>query len=92
MSRFRFEYIDRTDAFLHDYEDLPKDIQERVEKAIALLADNIRHPSLKARKIRGAEEIWEARATINYRITFRILPGGILQLRRVGTHDILKTP
>jgi len=88
----QFKFIDRTNSFLKDYRGLPKDIQERVEKAIALLVDNPRHPSLRARKIRGAEVIWEASVTMSYRITFKPLKGGILQLRRVGTYDILKTP
>jgi len=92
MSQFKFRYIDRTDSFLEDYEDLPKGIQERVEKAVALLAADLRHPSLRAKKIRGAEGIWEARVTMHYRLTFKILKGGILQLRRVGTHGILKAP
>lgn len=87
----QFRYIDRTNSFLEDYKGLPKDIQMRVEKTFALLAGNLRHPSLRARKIHGAEEIWEASVTMSYRLTFRVLSKGILQLRRVGTHDILKT-
>lgn len=87
-----FKYVDRTDSFPRDYADLPKEVQARTERAISLLVDNLRHPSLKARKIQGAEGIWEARVTAHYRITFKILPEAILQLRLVGTHDILKTP
>jgi mRNA interferase RelE/StbE len=92
MSQSTFRYIDRTDSFLKDYGNLPKDIQERVEKAISLLVDNLRHPSLRARKIQSAKGIWEASVTMSYRMTFKILKEGILQLRRVGTHDILKIP
>lgn len=92
MSPFRFEQIERTDSFLNDYAHLPREIQERTEKAISLLVNDIRHPSLKARKIKGVKEIWEARITLNCRLTFRVLKGGVLQLRRVGTHSVLKTP
>ncbi len=34
---------------------------------------------------------WEGRITKNYRFTFQI-EGEICILRRIGTHDILKTP
>ena len=92
MPPSQFKQIERTDSFLDDYADLPREIQERTEKAISLLVSDIRHPSLKARKIKGAGEIWEARVTLSYRLTFKILKGGILQLRRVGTHSVLKKP
>jgi len=88
----RFKGIERTDPFLQDYDDLPPLIQRRVEEAIQLLFENLRHPSLRVKKIQGALDIWEARVTDAYRMTFEIVEGGILRLRRVGTHNILKSP
>lgn len=88
----RFQGIERTDPFASDYRRLPTTIQRRVEKAIRLLFNDLDHPSLRAKKIQGAEGIWEARVTAAYRMTFEIAEGGILRLRRVGTHEILTSP
>jgi mRNA-degrading endonuclease YafQ of YafQ-DinJ toxin-antitoxin module len=35
--------------------------------------------------------IWEARVTQGYRLTFRV-DGELITMRRVGTHDLLRTP
>lgn len=88
----KFKGIERTDPFLQDYGKLPREIQSRVDKAIQMLFENLHHPSLRAKKIQGAYGIWEARVTDAYRLTFEIIEGGILRLRRAGPHDILKTP
>jgi mRNA-degrading endonuclease RelE of RelBE toxin-antitoxin system len=88
----KFKEIERTDPFLQDYDELPQETQSRVDKAIQLLFENLSHPSLHAKKIQGVSDIWEARVTDAYRLTFEIAEGGILRLRRVGTHDILKHP
>ncbi len=87
-----FSRVERADSFVSDYLRLPSYLQTRTEKAIALLVRDMRHPSLQAKRIQGALHIWEARVTRRYRLTFEIHPGKILWLRRVGTHDILKTP
>jgi mRNA-degrading endonuclease RelE of RelBE toxin-antitoxin system len=39
-----------TDRFKEDFRRLPKAIQRRTEKALRLLAENLRHPSLRAKK------------------------------------------
>lgn len=88
----KFQGIERTEPFVQDYIHLPREIQRRVDRAIEQLFMNLRHPSLQAKKLKGASRIWEARVTDAYRMTFEIAEGGILRLRRVGTHDILKTP
>lgn len=41
--------------------------------------------------MQGFDNIWEGRITKNYRFTFRILTG-IYNLRRIGTHNVLKKP
>ena len=53
--------------------------------------EKLRHPSLRLKKIKGHPTIWEGRITESYRFTFQIA-GEIYLLRRIGTHDILKTP
>lgn len=78
--------------FKKSYQDLPLVIQRKVDKQIALLARDFNHPSLHTKKIKGREEVWEARVDIHYRFTFEIIKDMIL-LRVVGNHDeILKNP
>ena len=81
--------ISRTDSFARDFKNLPKEIQQRADRAIGLLASNPLHPSLRTKKMHGLEDIWEARVTLSYRITFQ-RTGDTLLLRRIGTHDNLE--
>lgn len=81
-----------TKPFVRDFQGLPAEIQTEIEKALRLLVENPRHPSLQTKKMRPASRgIFEARVTQAYRLTFQ-LDGSNLVMRRVGTHDILRTP
>ena len=79
--------IYRTYEFDSFYKKLPKDVQNRVNKQLALLLDNPGHPSLRFHKMKG-RNLWEISISTNYRIIFKI-QGDVYILRRVGTHDIL---
>jgi mRNA interferase RelE/StbE len=80
--------IRRTDAFLRDYRTLPVAIRERVDKQLRLLFEDFRHPSLRLKKMKGTDK-FEIRISKGFRLTLRLLQG-IVELRRVGTHDILR--
>ncbi|MBT3391572.1 MAG: hypothetical protein HN413_14325 [Chloroflexi bacterium] len=85
--------IELTDRFLKSYAILPEQIRKKVNKAIRLLANDPRHPSLQTKPIQGAKGIYEARADRAYRMTYERLPGDVLRLRVVGEHDeTLKNP
>ena len=85
--------IELTETFKKHYVDLPGHIQKKVKKALRLLAENPRHPSLRSKPIEGAPGIYEARIDIPYRMTYERLPGDVLHLRVVGKHDeTLKNP
>jgi mRNA-degrading endonuclease RelE of RelBE toxin-antitoxin system len=81
----------RTSRFDADYRGLPGHIQKTLEKQLRRLLADPRHPSLRARKMAGVENIWEARITKTYRMTFSI-EGDVYLLRRVGTHSIYDRP
>jgi plasmid maintenance system killer protein len=53
-----------------------------------LLFEDFRHPSLRLKKL-GGTGIFEIRITKGYRLTLRF-DKEIVELRRVGTHDILR--
>ncbi|MBI2639809.1 MAG: hypothetical protein HYW90_02865 [Candidatus Sungbacteria bacterium] len=76
-----------TGPFKRDYKDLPQNIQRALGKALGFLLENIRHSSLRAKKLPGTE-IWYARISRGYRFTFQ-LDNQTIILRRAGTHDIL---
>lgn len=81
-----------TASFRRSYRKLPGDIQDKVDRQIGILAENPRHPSLRVKKIKGTQEIWEARVDRGYRMTFSV-KDGVIFLRQVGSHDpTLKNP
>ncbi len=79
----------RLKPFKKDYKSLPSEIRKKADKQLKLLFSNLRHPSLRAKKMVGKEDVWEIRITSGYRMTFMI-QGDTYILRRIGTHNILK--
>jgi len=80
-----------TKNFVRNYRKLPHEIQKAVDKQLELLLTNAQHASLAVKKMNDPRNIWEARVTLGYRLTFQI-EGDIYVLRKVGSHDILKKP
>ena len=50
----------------------PKAIQNKFDKQVIYLIQNIRHPSLRAKKYNEARGIWQARVNDNVRFYFLI--------------------
>jgi mRNA interferase RelE/StbE len=80
-----------THSFIMDYQSLPSQLQRAVDKQLKLFLSNQRHPSLNIKKMQDPRDIWEGRITKGYRFTFQ-MEGEVVILRRLGTHDILRTP
>ena len=84
--------LERSNHFKKCFKKIPHSIQELFEEKLSLMLDsNFSHPSLRIKKMKGTKDIWEMSVTMNYRMTFQFLEGGIL-LRKIGTHDILDNP
>ena len=80
------------ERFHKSYRRLPRPTQQKVEKALRLLAEHPRHPSLQVKPIRGTRGIWEARIDLHYRMTFEMI-GETIYLRVAGNHDeVLRHP
>jgi len=77
-----------TKPFIRDYKKLSKKIQEQVDRKLALLLQNMWHPSLRVKKVRGYDDVWEGSITMNYRFFFRQAEDKYVLLR-VGTHNEL---
>lgn len=81
-----------TEQFEQAYEKLTDAEKQGVRKALTLLGDNLRHPGLHAKKMKGGKNIWEARPSKRLRVTFE-MSGEIIVMRNVGEHDrVLKSP
>lgn len=65
----KLAYSHRT---LTDLEKAPQKIRRAFFKQTALLADNLRHPSLRAKKYDEFRDVWQARVTGSWRFYFRI--------------------
>ncbi len=77
-----------TDRFLRDYADLPHDIRERVDRKLRYLASDLSHPSLRVKRVRGRDRVYEGSVNMDYRFLFRI-DEDVCVLERIGHHSIL---
>ncbi|MBI2829782.1 MAG: hypothetical protein HYX81_01340 [Chloroflexi bacterium] len=81
-----------TEQFEEAYEKLTGTEKNSVRKALILLGNNPRHPSLRVKKMQGGRDIWEARCSKKLRMTFQ-MAGENAVMRNVGEHDkVLKKP
>jgi mRNA-degrading endonuclease RelE of RelBE toxin-antitoxin system len=81
-----------TEQFERAYQEISDAERRSVRKALILLGENLRHPSLRVKKMEGKRDIWEARPSKRLRMTFELVKGTVI-LRNLGEHDrVLKRP
>ena len=78
--------ITRTGRFKKAWGQLTRGEKALARKAITNLVGNMRYPALRVKRIKGTENIWEARASRSLRITFQI-EGNTIVLRNIGRHN-----
>jgi mRNA interferase RelE/StbE len=61
-----------TQRLLKSYAAAPVQVQTNFDKQVRLLTENIRHPSLRAKKYNEASGIWQARINRGWRFYFTI--------------------
>jgi mRNA-degrading endonuclease RelE of RelBE toxin-antitoxin system len=54
------------------YAGLPASLRARVDKQFDLLTQNLRHPSIQAKKYGGMDDVWQGRVNRDYRFYFQI--------------------
>jgi mRNA-degrading endonuclease RelE of RelBE toxin-antitoxin system len=84
----------RTGPFKKAFDNLPKEIKEKVPKAFSLFKDNPFHPSLHTKRVQSKEGVWEGRIDQSYRFTFHFeedeeTKEKICVFRNIGPHKIL---
>ncbi len=65
--------------------DAPSAVRKAFDKQIGLLAENLRHPSLRAKKYDEVNDVWQARVTKGWRFYFQI-EGDTYTLLSVRAH------
>ena len=84
--------VRRSKRFNRVFRKLPPHVQAKVLKALRLLDADFRHPSLRARRVQGTPDIYEARVDHKHRMTYQ-RRGDVLLMRNVGAHnDVLGKP
>jgi plasmid maintenance system killer protein len=62
--------VELTAAALRDYIDAEPAVRKAFDKPTRLLLENLRHPSLRAKKYDEASNIWQARVNRAWRLYF----------------------
>jgi len=68
-----------------DYENMPETLQKIADKQFNFLLNDLRHPSLHAKKYEEERGIWQARINKSWRFYFRI-KGGIYEIVTIIKH------
>ena len=61
-----------TERFRRSYADAPQRVQKQCDKQLRLLTQDLRHPSLRAKKYDEALDIWQGRINSAWRFYFKI--------------------
>jgi len=81
-----------SELFADKVKQLSPEIKGVLKKKLELLLEDPRHPSLRTKKIKSQERIFEASINKDIRMTWEYTEDGIL-LRNIGEHDkTLKNP
>ncbi len=87
----------RTDRFNKDFEKLTKEQKDLARKQFLLFKEDYNHNSLKVRKMRGFDNIYEGHVSEGCVFTFhwednKETGERTAVFRRIGSHDIYKKP
>ncbi len=75
-----------TPHFDQAFEKFSSEIQRAFKKQITFLLQDIRHPSLRAKKYGGTVDVWQVRVTDNVRFYFQII-GDTYLLLNIRKHS-----
>ena len=64
--------VEYSTAVIQALKDAPDNVQKAFFKQATLLQDNLRHPSLRAKKFDEKSDLWQARVNSSWRFYFEI--------------------
>ena len=79
-----------TQRFQKQYQSLTAQEKNQVIKKLELLAENPIHPSLRTKRIQGANRLFECSVNMDIRIIWYYEGAIMIILLDVGHHDILR--
>lgn len=79
-------------AFEKAYKKKSTEHQQAVDAALRQMAVDLNHPSLRARKVVGFPDVWEAHASRSVVMTFDFVDADSIRLRVCCNHDIYRNP
>ena len=65
----KVRFTERADK---DYAALSVSVRKAFGKQLEFLLANLRHPSLRAKKLEGSDDLWQARVNRSWRFYFKI--------------------
>lgn len=74
-----------SERFIRSYTSAPPAVQQAFDRKLGLLLENLRHPSLRAKKYDEARDLWQARVNVGWRFYFRI-QGDTYELIDITAH------
>ena len=76
-------------AFKKHYKKLSDTEKKQTKKKLKFFVENPTHPSLRTKKIKGADRIWESSVNMDIRIIWFYENNELIFLLDIGHHDIL---
>ena len=76
-------------AFKKHYERLSPAEKKQTKKKLQFFIENPMHPSLRTKKIQGAEDLWESSINMDIRVLRFYENNELIYLLDIGHHDIL---
>lgn len=64
--------------------------QKQIRNKLKILVSDLTHPSLRVKRIKGTNDLWEMSVNMDIRIIWRYEEDVIILLVDIGHHDILK--
>ena len=81
-----------TEVFQSGYRRKSAENRDAIDKALRLMAQDLFYRSLRARKMAGHANIWEAHASLSVVLTFDFASSDAVRLRACCNHDIYRKP
>ena len=76
----------RLHSFRDDFEKLPDEIKQQAKQKFKLFQEDPTHNSLRIKKMKGYEGIWEGHVTRGYVFTFMWIEDAVVSLKGVGRY------
>ena len=79
-----------TERFKKAFNDLTHNEQIQFQNKMKLFVENVLHPSLRTKKIKGEKDLYESSINMDIRIIWSFENDELIILVDIGHHDILK--